>query len=46
MLRARMREDLALAGRQADVETLPAEERPPCPGCGGQVEARGPRRGS
>ncbi len=41
VLRARMLEDLALASTQADVEALPAEERPPCPACGGQVEARG-----
>ncbi len=41
VLRARMLEDLALASRQVDVEALPAEERQPCPVCGGHVEARG-----
>jgi len=41
LLRARMREDLALASRQADVQALPVEERPVCPACGGRVEARG-----
>lgn len=41
LLRARMLEDLALASKQADVQALPPEERPVCPACGGQVEARG-----
>jgi len=41
VLRARMREDLALASKQADVEALPEEERPACPACGGRIEARG-----
>ena len=40
-LRARMREDLALASKQADVQALPVEERPPCPACGARLEARG-----
>jgi len=41
VLRARMLEDLALASRQADMQALPDEERPPCLACGGRVEARG-----
>jgi len=41
VLRARLLEDLALARKHADVQALPAEERPACPACGGRVEARG-----
>lgn len=42
-LRARMIEDVALASSAADVRQAPPEERPVCPQCGTQVEARGPR---
>lgn len=41
LLRARMLEDLALASKHADVQALPVEERPPCPACGAQLDARG-----
>jgi len=41
VLRARMREDLALASAQADMEALPVEERQRRPACGDRVEARG-----
>lgn len=45
-VRARMLQDAALASAAADLDDLPAGERPVCPECGHQLEARGhePRR--
>jgi len=40
-MRARMLRDLALASAAAHVSAAPEAQRPPCPTCGGPLEARG-----
>jgi len=40
-MRARLLQDLALASVAAKVSEATDEERPRCPQCGGQLEARG-----
>jgi NADH pyrophosphatase NudC (nudix superfamily) len=40
-VRARMLEDVALRSAAADVQTMAADERPVCPDCGHQLQARG-----
>ena len=40
--RARLLEDAALASAAADLQALPAEQRPRCPQCGDLMGLRGP----
>ena len=40
-VRARLLQDLALASRATDLSGSAPAERPPCPTCGGRLEARG-----
>ena len=40
-LRTRLLQDVALASAAAAVRTQAPETRPPCPACGGTLEARG-----
>ena len=40
--RARLLEDAALASAVADLQALPAEDRPRCPQCGSPMGLRGP----
>ena len=43
-VRRQMVEDVAMAGRTADLAKLPEEERPRCPQCGKPVVANGKQR--
>lgn len=43
-MRAQMIQDLALASERADLRSLPQEERPRCPHCGGPLVANGRQR--
>jgi hypothetical protein len=43
-LQARYLTQMAQASAAADLPAGPAEERPRCPSCGGELEARGKRR--
>jgi hypothetical protein len=43
-LRARVLADVALTSPLADLRALPADERPPCPRCGGRLRPRGQHR--
>src|SRR5919197_986412 len=42
-MRARMRQNVALASQAADGSQAGAQDRPKCPHCGTLVEPRGPR---
>lgn len=43
-MRAQMIQDLALASSLADLNDLPAEERPECPECGEPISANGKQK--
>ena len=43
-MRAQMIQDLALASSLADLNDLPAEERPKCPECGEPLSANGKQK--